>query len=109
MRQEVAEGNRLIMVFEEAGIASEVLKLHLASNVSCGALGIEADWRLLGESVRTGTVARPRSDIGASREQAICMAKAESAVSGILGFVLRDSTGFGRRGRFKQEEADGDI
>jgi hypothetical protein len=38
---------------------------------------------------------RPFSDVGASREQAVCMAKAGSAVSGILVFVLRNSTGFG--------------
>jgi hypothetical protein len=29
--------------------------------------------------------------IGASREQTVCMGKAGSAVSGIFGFVLRDS------------------
>jgi hypothetical protein len=38
----------------------------------------------------------PFSDIGASLEQAVYMAKAGSAVSGILGVVLRDSTGLGR-------------
>ena len=33
----------------------------------------------------------PFSDIGASQEQTVCMGKAGSAVSGIFGFVLRNS------------------
>jgi hypothetical protein len=39
----------------------------------------------------------PSRTLALPGEQAICMAKARSAVSGILGFALRDSTGFGRR------------
>jgi len=39
---------------------------------------------------------RPFSDIGASREQTVCMGNPTSAVPGILGFVLRDSAGFAR-------------
>jgi hypothetical protein len=52
---------------------------------------------------------RPFSDVGASRGQAVCMAKPGSAVSGILVLYSATAQGSAWRGRFKQEEADGDI
>jgi hypothetical protein len=50
------------------------------------------------KGAETDTVATdPSRTLALPGEQAICMAKARSAVSGILGFALRVSTGFGRR------------